>query len=196
MKNNVLDLTCRLRQSNKKESEESEESEKVLSAKTKDREGAKRAFSGEKALSSVLSLTERRQKELRQERRQVKRSLLKDFIRLQSVVPQKGLLEVFLQDISIEGVAFDTDEERGHFRKGERVALRMYITQDIYFPFTVCIRYIKSVAMGKQRVFRHGASYVKSHLNKESLIYFAKFIESATTVLRKDTGDLMVSQLF
>lgn len=155
---------------------------------------SERPFSLGSFPSPPISISELRRKILKKERRKVKRSFLRDFICLHAVVPEKGLLEIFLQDISTEGVAFDVDSKRGQFRKKEFVALRMYITSDTYFPFTVQIRYIRNISMGGIQVYRHGASFLKDSLNSKALLYFAKFIESSTTVLRKDTGDVMVSQ--
>ena len=189
-KSNLLDITQRI---NKKLERKNAKNPPKTSLFLHN--SSKEASSLLEPLSNPLtSISKIRQDILTKERRKVKRSFLREFICLHAVVPERGLLEVFLQDISTEGVAFDVDGKKGQFRKGERVALRIYITADTYFPFTVQIHYIRNFSMNGWQAYRHGASFIKNSLNSKALLYFAKFIESSTAVLRKDTGDVMVSQ--
>ena len=203
-KHNIIDITKRInkdlsQKSQKKGEKSSSFEESPSNGSSSNPSGELGDFSSHSSVrfsdsSSVLSITKLRQDTFKKERRQVRRSFLREFLRAQAVVPAKGLLEIYLQDISVEGVAFDVEREKGRFRKEEDVALRIYVTHDTYFPFTVKVRYIRSQVMDGLGVFRHGASFVKESVNSKALVYFAKFIEHATTILRKDKGDIMVSQ--
>lgn len=172
-KNNIIDLTPFIKESKK---------EKNSLSKQKD-----------KMKSPPLSITSLRQKTIYEERRQVKRSIFREFIHAQAVIPSRGLLDIFLQNISENGVAFDIEEEKGRFKKGELVHLRIYITLETYLPFTVKVKHIRAQKNDGLTVYRHGASFVKEALNEKALVYFAKFIENATAVLRTDKGDIKVS---
>ncbi len=105
--NKVLDLTRRL-------------------AKDKKAKGKGKA----KSEAPVIDMTEKRNEIISQERRQVKRTILNEFIGAMALVPRKGLLKVTVYDISENGLAFDIDHEAGHFAVGEEVAMRVYLNQE------------------------------------------------------------------
>ena len=141
----------------------------------------------------IVDMTERRNEQIRQERRQVKRTILTEFIGAFAVVPQKGLMKVTLYDISENGLAFDVETETGKFAKGEELAMRVYLNQSTYFPFLVKVRNVRAVA--EDDCYRHGADFVKGSVNNDALTHFVKFIETVSASLEQDSGDVMVSNL-
>lgn len=141
----------------------------------------------------VIDMTEKRQEILMQERRQVRRTILSEFIGALAVVPKKGLVKVHLYDISENGLAFDVDADAGHFALNEEVAMRVYLNQQTYFPFVVTIQNLRRI--GDENVFRHGGNFVKGSINDEALHHFVKFIETVSASLQTDGGDIMVSTI-
>jgi len=152
---------------------------------------------GKKASSQttapVIDMTEKRNEIIRQERRQVRRTILSEFVGAFALVPRKGLLKVNLYDISENGLAFDVEVDAGHFAMGEEVAMRVYLNQQTYFPFVVRIQNLRGVP--EEDVFRHGAGFVKGSINDEALHHFVKFIETVSASLQSDNGDIMVSTI-
>ena len=156
----------------------------------------KKQKSGVKAKSmkaEVIDMTEKRNEILVQERRKVKRTLLSEFVGAMALVPRKGLVKCTMHDISENGLAFDLEEEAGHFTVGEEVAMRVYLNQHTYFPFVVTIQNVRSIA--GENVYRHGTNFVKGTINDEALHHFVKFIETVSASLHGDQGDIVVSNL-
>jgi hypothetical protein len=174
---NVLDLTRRLKKKAKAAKPTKSTTQKTGTAKA----------------AQVLDMTERRNEILQQERRQVKRTLLTEFIGAFALVPQKGLLKVTLYDISEQGLAFDMENAAGHYSLGEEVAMRVYLSQSTYFPFVVTVQNIRTI--GEESVYRHGVNFVSDSINMEALHHFVKFIETVSSSLHGDEGDLVVSSL-
>lgn len=143
--------------------------------------------------SPVVDMTEKRQEILEQERRTVRRTILSEFIGAMVVVPEKGLVKVNLYDISENGLAFDIDAKAGHFQLNEKVAMRVYLNHQTYFPFVVSVQNLRKV--GDEDVYRHGAQLEKGSINDEALHHFVKFIETVSAALKSDHGDIMVSSL-
>jgi hypothetical protein len=141
----------------------------------------------------VIDMTEKRNEIISQERRQVRRTILSEFIGAFALVPRKGLLKVNLYDISENGLAFDVEIDAGHFALGEEVAMRIYLNQKTYFPFVVKIQNLRGVP--DEDVFRHGANFVKGAINDEALHHLVKFIETVSASLQSDAGDIMVSTI-
>lgn len=141
----------------------------------------------------VVDMTERRNEIIQQERRRVRRTILTEFIGAFAVVPGQGLMKVSLYDISETGIAFDLDQDKGHFKAGEEVAVRVYMNQSTYFPFTVKINNLRAVE--DESLVRHGANFVLGTVNEIALFHFVKFIETVSASLEKDNGDVMVSNL-
>lgn len=165
-RNNVIDLNSRrLSQANK---------EKELSI----RQGR----------APVLDMVERRQAALQEERRAVRRTILTEFIGAFAVIPGFGLKKVSLYDISGKGLGFDLDFEMGQLRVGELVAMRVYLSQFTYFPFTVRITNVREVP--EEGITRHGANFEKDTVNLDALEHFVKFIELVSVDLHRDNGDL------
>ena len=169
-KSNLIDLTKRLKQNFKNDSKNDSLSE-----------------------SAVLDMTQRRNEIISDERREVKRTILTEFVGAFVVVPQKGLLKVAIYDISDNGIAFDMEEDTGKFDKGDEVAMRVYLNQHTYFPFTVKIQ--NSRWIEDEVVQRHGANFDKVTVNKDALFHFVKFIETVSASLERDEGDVMVSNI-
>lgn len=143
--------------------------------------------------SNLLDMTQRRLDVLRQDRRRAKRTILAEFVGAFVVVPNRGLARVALYDLSDDGLAFDLELGQGEFRIGEEVAMRVYLQQTSYFPFSVRISNARTIP--EEGVHRFGASLVKGTLNDEALHHFVKFIESVALSLKKDSGDVVVSGL-
>lgn len=143
--------------------------------------------------SEIVDITERRSELLRQDRRRVKRTILTEFIAVHAVVPAMGLMKVFLFDINEEGLSFDIETARGHFRSGEEIALRVYLNHQTYFPFIAKIRHVTEIS--EEGVVRHGAEFVKGSLNDVALHHFIKFIETVSASLKSDKGDIVVSNI-
>lgn len=141
----------------------------------------------------VIDMTEKRQEMLAQERRQVKRTILSEFVGAFALVPRKGLLKVNLYDISENGLAFDVEGEAGHFAVGEEVAMRVYLNQQTYFPFVVRVQNVRGI--DEEDTFRHGANFLKETVNSEALHHFVKFIETVSASLQSDNGDITVTNI-
>lgn len=144
-------------------------------------------------LAPIVDMVEKRQEILSRERRQVKRTILSEFVGAFVVLPEKGLMKVTLFDISENGLAFDMDASKGSFAVGEEVAMRVYLNQQTYFPFIVRMQNARIVA--DEQISRHGGHFVKDTINDQALFHFVKFIETVSASLKKDDGDVMVSNL-
>jgi hypothetical protein len=145
------------------------------------------------APAPVIDMTEKRQEMIAQERRQVKRTILSEFVGAFALVPRKGLLKVNLYDISENGLAFDVEAEAGHFSIGEEIAMRVYLNQQTYFPFVVRVQNVRSIE--EEDAFRHGANFLKGTINDEALHHFVKFIETVSASLQSDAGDITVTNI-
>jgi hypothetical protein len=154
---------------------------------------ARKAKGSKETAAPVIDMTEKRNEIISQERRQVKRTILSEFIGAFAVVPRKGLLKVSLYDISDAGMAFDVEMGAGHFAVGEEIAMRVYLNQQTYFPLTVKVQNIR--AIDDESAFRHGANFTKETLSQEPLFHFVKFIESVSASLQSDAGDIQVSTI-
>jgi hypothetical protein len=146
-----------------------------------------------KTNASVVDMTVAREEMLNKDRREVKRTILTEFIGAFAVLPEKGLMKVALYDISENGIAFDLEPKEGMFLEGEEIAFRVYLNQNTYFPFSVTV--IKSRAMEDEGVLRHGAQFNKGTVNDVALHHFVKFIENISAGLLKDNGDILVSNI-
>ncbi len=141
----------------------------------------------------VVDMTERRNEMLVQERRQVKRTILTEFIGAFIVVPRKGLQKVAIYDISDNGIAVDLPHEVGRLIVGEEVAMRVYLNQQTYFGFVVKVTNARDIT--EEGVYRHGATFAKGTINDLALHHFVKFIENISASLQTDSGDVLVSNL-
>lgn len=144
-----------------------------------------------KSETGVLDMTARRMAQLEEERRLVRRTILNGFVGACVLIPGRGLEKVHLHDISEDGIAFDLDSRKGSFQQGEQVAIRVYLNRDSFFPFVVDISNLREIP--HEGIIRHGASFVLGTVNDIALHHFVKFIESVSTSVREDTGDLLIS---
>jgi hypothetical protein len=143
-------------------------------------------------LSDVLDFQKRRTEMLESDRRKVKRTILTEFVGSCVLIPQQGLKKVAIYDISESGISFDI-EDGLELPTGEDFAMRVYLNKQTYFPFIMNIT--NSRFIENEGVYRHGASFVKGTINDLALFHFVKFIESVSASLRKDGGDILVSNL-
>lgn len=143
--------------------------------------------------AEVLEFTEARQEILNRDRRELKRTILTEFVGAFVVLPEKGLLKAALYDISENGMAFDLELTEGGFNFGDEVAMRVYLNHSTYFPFT--IRVTNCRTFEEDGITRHGANFVKGTLNDVALHHFVKFIEHVSVSLKTDSGDVLVSHI-
>jgi hypothetical protein len=141
---------------------------------------------------TVLDFESEKKKLLFQERRQVKRTILSEFMSAMVVLPEKGLLKVALYDISEEGISFEIENAQGQFKVGEEILMRVYLNQKTYFPIQVSVKHATQDAT--TGLIRHGTEFLKGAASDVALQHFVKFVESASQDLQKDNGDLMVSR--
>lgn len=146
-----------------------------------------------KQATEVMSFDELREKLLFQERREVKRTILTEFVSAMVVLPEKGLLKVAIYDISEEGISFDIETEYGQFAVDENVTMRVYLNHKTYFPISINIKHLKDEK--DEGVTRHGAVFMKGAQTDAALQYFVRFIESVSQGLKKDEGDMMVPKI-
>lgn len=174
MAGNLIDITGRLK---------SKKKEKTNSNNKAHKKNAK----------AVTDMTLMRQQVLAEERRQVKRTILTEFIGTHVVLPGLGLKRVALYDISTHGVSFDLEKKLGQFDSGEEISMRIYLNHGAYFPFVLKVSNCRFDE--EEGVYRHGANFIKGTVNEEALFHFVKFLETVSTSLKKDDGDILVSNL-
>ncbi len=160
-----------------------------LKAKKQSHKVVKKAVGAEQL--PVTDITHKRQQMIAEERRVVRRTILTEFVGAFVVVPQRGLVRVSLYDISDTGVAFDMDVNNGQLMIADEIAMRVYLNNKTYFPFAVKVNHVRN--MNEDMCYRHGASFVKGTINDVALHHFVKFIESVSSCLETDHGDIMVS---
>lgn len=140
----------------------------------------------------ILDITEIREKQIQQERRVARRTVIDGFIGFSVVIPGRGLLKVNLFDVSKGGLSFDINIESGHFREGEEVAVRFYFSQTMYFQIVVKITSCR--IFHEEGFARHGANFISELTDKTVLEHFVNFIESVSLSLKKDNGDLFINE--
>jgi hypothetical protein len=143
--------------------------------------------------TDVVDMTVAREEMINKDRRKVKRTILTEFVGAFAVLPDRGLMKITLYDISENGIAFDLEPQEGMFLEGEELAMRVYLNHSTYFPFTVTVA--NSRVLEEEGVIRHGAAFVKGTINDVALHHFVKFIENVSASLRKDGGDVLVSNI-
>lgn len=143
------------------------------------------------APAPVLDLVEPRQAILSQERRDLRRTILTEFVGAFAVIPDRGLLRVSLYDISVDGLAFEVENGQGQFHQDERLAMRIYLNHKTYFEFVVQVKWFENHA--DAGFVRHGTRFVKNTVNDVALHHFVKFIEAVSVNLQADEGDLQIS---
>ncbi len=159
-------------------------------AKKKTSQAEKKEVDGS---APILDMTERRSEIISEERRIVKRTILSEFVGALVVIPGVGLCKCAIYDISENGIAIDLDMDLGHFHEDEEIAMRVYLNQQTYFPFTVKVQNFRGIE--DEGCYRHGCSFVKGTINDQALHHFVKFIETVSASLQTDRGDVMVSNI-
>jgi hypothetical protein len=145
------------------------------------------------ASANIHDISEIRKEMVDRDRREVKRTILTEFVGAFVVVPEHGLMKASMYDISDNGMAFDLSILEGGFNEGDEVAMRVYLNHSTYFPFT--IRVINSRVIEEEGVVRHGAHFLRGTMNDVALHHFVKFIENVSASLKTDNGDILVSNI-
>ena len=91
-----------------------------LKAKKQVHKVAKRAVGAEQV--PITDITHKRQQMIAEERRNVRRTILTEFVGAFIIIPQRGLARVSLYDISNTGVSFDIDSNSGQLMIGDEIA--------------------------------------------------------------------------
>ena len=143
--------------------------------------------------ANVVSYDEQKQKFLVHERRQIKRTILSEFVSAMVVIPEKGLMKVGIFDISDQGISFDMEMDQGSFKIDEEISMRVYLNHKTYFPIAVQVKHATLEA--SEAVIRHGTVFLRQSENDAALQYFVRFIESVSLGLKKDNGDLMAPKI-
>ena len=141
----------------------------------------------------LVNLGEIREQKIQEDRREVKRTILTEFVALHAVVPGFGLFRVLLSNINERGLAFDIEDGKGSFRAGDSMELRVYLNHQTYFPIQVKVKHVQRLE--QEGLIRHGCEFLADSLNEEALQYFVAFLESVTASFRRDTGDVLVSKI-
>lgn len=143
--------------------------------------------------SAVVDITATRDAMIKEDRRQVKRTILTEFVSVHAVVPGYGVLKVFLYDVTPNGLSFDLEANRGRYNVGDEVELRVYLNHHTFFQINTKVSNVRDIP--DDGVVRHGTEFIKDSVNNDALEYFVKFLESVTASLRRDNGDILVSKI-
>ncbi len=146
-----------------------------------------------KSFADVLNYEEQKKLYLVHERRNIKRTILSEFVSAMVVIPEKGLIRVGIYDISEHGISFDLEFDQGAFAVGEEISMRVYLNHKTYFPINVAVKHVTNESL--EGVIRHGTEFGKNAVNDAALQYFVKFIETVSLGLKKDEGDLMAPKI-
>lgn len=141
--------------------------------------------------SSILDISSIRKEMIKEERRQARRTILNGFIGAHVVIPGRGLLRISLYDVSSNGLSFEVNPEWGQFQEKEDVAMRFYFSQKVYFPFLV--RITGGRVLTPEGLYRHGAAFVPDISNSDAISHFVNFLESVSSALKTDSGDIFIS---
>ncbi len=141
--------------------------------------------------AEITDISARREAIIKRERRNVKRTILSEFVGVLVLVPGKGLQKCTLKDISEQGLSFDMETRWGSFGADEQITMRVYLNHQTYFTFLVQLENTRSVE--EEGVHRHGGRFVPDTINEQALYHFIRFIETVSTNLRGDTGDVLVA---
>ncbi len=169
-KNNVIDLTSRFGKQ----------------APNKN-EPAKNPFE-ETGGGEVISFSDRKSEKSDEDRRNVTRTVLSQFVGVFAVIGEGILQPIHIFDISTSGLAFDMAKDVGSFNRDELVTLRIYISHETYFSFSAKIANVREIP--HQGVVRHGSSFKKAaHSSEEALYHFVRFLETVSSTAKKDKGE-------
>ena len=144
--------------------------------------------------AQVLDVTERIQAGQADDRRQVKRVVLNEFISAHVFIQGRGLLRIVLKDIHEKGLAFEIDSREGQFGKAELLEVRFYMNHETYFKFSVQVMHASTNE--DDATERHGCQFVKDTINDVALHHFIGFLQNIAASLRTDKGDRTVSNIY
>ena len=128
-----------------------------------------------------------------EDRRQVRRTILTEFISVHAVIPERGVMRVMLYDVTEGGLSFDLESEKGHYNIGDEVELRIYLNHQTYFKIDTKVAHITEST--EEGSVRHGCEFVRDSINNDALSFFVKFLESVTASLRRDGGEILVTKI-
>ena len=152
----------------------------------------KAKYSGEIESGAIINLIEKRQEMRATDRRNVTRTVLSQFIGVFVVLPKAGLKPVSVYDISDGGLAFDLSIETGSFKSGDNVTMRIYLSHDTYFSFSVSVINARPSVSGARR---HGVLFKKDDDSYKTLVFFSRFLQNVSVVARKDHGDRLLGNI-
>ena len=126
------------------------------------------------------------------EDRRKKRRIIVSGLMNAAIVHSKGLIrDVFIYDISREGMSFDLPQEY-NIKKDEELHMRLYLNSVDFFEFTVLVKNKRPVDI--EDFHRYGTIFRNLNTdNKKAIINLVSFIESASSVLNKDRGEVLFS---
>ena len=151
------------------------------------------SFEETSAESPVIDIGAVRDRIINEDRRQVRRTILTEFISVHAVIPERGVMRVMLYDVTEGGLSFDLEAEKGHYNIGDEVELRVYLNHQTYFKIDTKVAHITESP--EDGSVRHGCGFVRGSLNNEALSFFVKFLESVTASLRRDGGEILVTKI-
>jgi hypothetical protein len=147
-----------------------------------------------KTSNNLVQLEEVRKSRQDEDRRSYQRVLFNNVLNAYTVIEEKGLLEVKLLDISESGIRFGMTPEYGKFKKNEKLAFRLYFSQNDYLPITIKVVRRQLVQSATESDF---VEYGCKMLGVESEIRacigdLVHFIKRYTAVAKNDHGDRQV----
>ena len=133
----------------------------------------------------------------REDRRKKRRTIMSGLMNTAIVIQSKGLVchnDVFLHDISKNGISFDLPQQY-NIKGNEKLSMRLYLNSVDFFEFTVLIKNKRPIREIED-FYRYGAEFYNlNESNKKAIISLVKFIESASSILNKDRGEVLFSKI-
>ena len=128
------------------------------------------------------------------EDRRKKRRIIVSGLMNAAIVYSKGLIrDVFIYDISKEGISFDLPQEY-NIQKDHQLNMRLYLNSVDFFEFTVSVKNRRSVNI--EDFHRYGTVFKNLNASsKKVIINLVSFIESASSILNKDRGEVLFSNI-
>ena len=126
------------------------------------------------------------------EDRRKKRRIVVSGLMNAAIVHSKGLIrDVFIYDISKEGISFDLPQQY-NIKENEQLHMRLYLNSVDFFEFTILTKNKRLVDI--EDFHRYGTVFQNLNtFNKKAIINLVNFIESASSVLNKDRGEILFS---
>lgn len=165
----------------------------IIDIKSRLKQRNSSSFVGSDGEASVVDIGAVRDRMINEDRRQVRRTILTEFISVHAVVPDRGVMRVMLYDVTEGGLAFDLESEKGHYNVGDEVELRVYLNHQTYFKIDTKVAHVRE--SNEDGSVRHGCVFIRDSINNEALTHFVKFLESVTASLRRDGGEILVTKI-